>query len=100
MPQKVLESSIVGAIFKYLKPLPRSFWFKVHGGWFQRAGLPDIVGVFRGRFVAFEVKRPGNGPTALQTYTLEQLKAAGAVAGIVYSVEDAQVILRHHSLTK
>lgn len=100
MPQKVLESSIVGAIFKYLKPLPHSFWFKVHGGWFQRAGLPDIVGVLNGRFVALEVKRPGNGPTELQTYTIEKLQAAGAVAEVVYSVEDTKVVLRALTLKK
>ena len=45
-------------------------------------GYPDITGVIppTGRALWIEVKRPGNKPTKLQLYRLEQLKSAGALA--------------------
>jgi len=78
---------------KVLAPLPRSFFFKVHGGPYQIAGLPDIIGCYSGRFVAIEVKRPGNTPTKLQLAIMKKLADAGATVGVAYSVEEAQAII-------
>jgi Holliday junction resolvase len=56
-----------------------SFWIKLHGGMFQKVGLPDIVGCCKGRFVGIEVKVPGREGTltALQELTLKKIKKAG-----------------------
>lgn len=43
---------------------------KIHGGAFQRGGLPDILGCYRGRFFAFELKGKNGELTARQAKTL------------------------------
>ena len=52
-----------------------------------------IVACDDGRFVAFEVKRPGGKPTALQTITLGRIRASGGVAEMVTSAQQAQAVL-------
>lgn len=64
------------------------------------AGEPDIDCCYRGRAVKLEVKRPGGKPTKLQEATLGKWKAAGAIVGVVHSVEDVKELLRgdgHHA---
>ncbi len=82
------ESNIVKGILKYLKDLPGVAW-KQHGGAFS-AGLPDIFYIRRRQaggvdVFAFEVKRPGNKPTALQQQVIDDLRAAGVRAIVVNS---------------
>lgn len=66
---------------------------ETHGGMYGTAGIPDIVACDDGRFVAFEVKRPGGKPTALQTITLGRIRASGGVAEMVTSAQQAQAVL-------
>lgn len=87
-----LEKKIVNNTLTYLNSRG-GFWFKVHGGPFQLAGIPDIIGCYRGRFIAFEVKRPGKNPTQLQAYMLGRITRAGGVALVIRSVTDAQRVL-------
>jgi hypothetical protein len=47
-------------------------------------GIPDIIGVIRGRFVALELKVGHNKPDALQTYVLNRIKKAGGYAKAVW----------------
>jgi hypothetical protein len=52
-------------------------------------GVSDVLGVLPGgRFLAVEVKRPGNHPTGDQAVFLASVRAAGGVALVVYSVDD------------
>ena len=53
------------------------------------AGTPDIFVCHGGRFLAMEVKKPGQYPTAIQRHRIAQIQAAGGVATVVRSVEDA-----------
>lgn len=76
-----LEKSIVKNIKKMIeREYPDSFIFKTHGGPFQRAGIPDLIGCINGRFVAIEVKQPGKKATKLQEYTLGLIKKAGGIS--------------------
>jgi len=60
----------------------------------QLAGIPDIIGCYRGRFIAFEVKRDAKGkPTAMQAYMMEKITAAGGVATVIFTAEMAGTIL-------
>lgn len=57
-------------------------------------GSADLIGIVRtasgvGRFLALEVKRPGERPTAEQRKWLAVVNRAGGVAVVVRSVEDA-----------
>ena len=65
------------------------WWVKVHGGLFQEAGIPDIIGCWNGKFVAIELKTPQGEPSELQKYTLNKLDSVGAIVGIATSVSEA-----------
>ena len=65
------------------------WWAKIHGGVFQVAGIPDILGCWEGRFVAIELKVGKNEATLLQGTTLNKLIDCGARAGVAYDVERA-----------
>jgi len=54
------------------------------GGGFTKAGIPDLLICCNGRFIAVEVKGRGGRATELQTYTLNQINAAGGVGVVLY----------------
>lgn len=58
-------------------------------------GMPDLLGCYRGRALALEVKMPGQsyGITDKQQYTLDLWKLAGAEVGVVRLPEDVEKIL-------
>lgn len=71
----------------------RGAWcVKIAGGPFQR-GLPDLIGLHKGRFFAIEVKMPGGKPTALQLESLRTIKRAGGQVAIAHSVDEALEVL-------
>lgn len=55
---------------------------------FSERGAADIFGVYHGRFLAIEVKRPGNKPTIDQHCWLQEMKNLGAIAFWATSLED------------
>lgn len=78
--------------------------FKVHGSEFQPSGIPDISGVFQGYSVWCETKMPGNKPSMIQWKRIRDLRRAGALVIVSYSVADAVQMLEHiatgeHTLT-
>jgi len=83
------ESAIKDKIMKYLKGLPQCYALKIWGN-HTTIGQPDILACYAGRTLALEVKRPGEQPTEIQKSTLKKWADAGAVAGVVRSVEDVK----------
>lgn len=70
------------------------FIFKVHGGPTMMAGLPDLQGCYRGRYVALETKMPGaKGASPVQRLRINQIRRAGGVSFVVRSVNDAMRVL-------
>lgn len=57
------------------------------------AGIPDIIACIGGRFVAFEVKAPGNKLTKLQEITLQRIRDAKGQAFKVTSAAEVAAIL-------
>ena len=91
------ESQIVAAIMLELRR--RGFFvFKIHGGPYQAAGLPDIFAVKDGLLYAFEVKQPGGRVTKLQSKRLTELAEHGAKAAAVTSVAEVCSLLDGHLL--
>jgi penicillin-binding protein-related factor A (putative recombinase) len=88
-----LEATITKQIVRILRARPNLWFVKTHGGAMQSAGLPDIIGCYRGKFFAFEVKRPGNKATMLQDIVLQQIMKAGGIAQVVYSAREAVLAL-------
>jgi Holliday junction resolvase len=60
----------------------------------SRAGVPDLIVCARGRFIALEVKRPGEKPTKIQLVENRRIEAAGGEGYVVRSVDDALACLR------
>lgn len=89
----MLERDLVRRIKTYLSSLEGCFSWKEHGGMYGTAGIPDIICCYRGRFVAFEVKVPGNLPTPLQKSTLEKIRRAGGTAEVVRSLDEVKAVL-------
>lgn len=72
----------------------RGAWvFKVHGSEYQPAGIPDIIGVYRGQFIGVESKMPGNKPTDIQRFRMAQIDKAGGICVVAYTVDEALELL-------
>jgi len=85
------EKAIQADIVKHLRA-SGAWVFKVHGGPLQLKGVPDLVGCWNGVMFALEVKKPGERLTAIQAHIIEQIKAAGGVAGRVECVADVEAL--------
>ena len=62
-------------------------------------GIADIIGVSPdGRFIAIELKAPGNKPTQEQHEFLENIRRNGGIAFWADSVEDVVAGLKKHKV--
>lgn len=87
---KKKESGLQRRIRAALEKEVGGFWFKVHGGPFQVAGIPDLLGCVDGYYVSVEVKVPGSGKTSdIQDATIDKIKAAGGIALVATSPSEA-----------
>ena len=61
-----------------------------------RAGVPDIIGCYRGLFVAFECKAGRNKPTALQEREINAIRTAKGLAFVINedNVDNIQELLQ------
>lgn len=101
------ESALVRRIVTALtREFPGIWVEKIHGSAYQTAGLPDLFVVLGGRFAGLEVKcpRPGESEehareraTLRQRVQIERLRAAGAEAAVVVSVEEAVEVVKRLS---
>lgn len=57
-------------------------------------GGSDLIGIFKGRFTAIEVKQPGKKPTPEQQSFIDAVNKAGGIAGVVTSTEDLTELLK------
>jgi Holliday junction resolvase len=91
----MLESTIKAQIMAHLKLLERGAFWRIAGGKFGVSGLPDILGVYRGLPVAFEVKTPErkSATTESQERFIEKYNNAGGYAYVVTSLREVQLIL-------
>jgi Holliday junction resolvase len=68
-----------------------AFAFKIHGGPWMMAGLPDIIACVDGRFVALETKNPGEeaNTSKIQDHVHGLIRKAGGRVAVVTNVEQA-----------
>lgn len=69
--------------------------FKIHGGPFQEAGIPDLICCINGRFFGFEVKLDNKRSklSAIQEEVIWELLEAGGTACAVTSPDEALAIV-------
>ncbi len=87
-----LEITIVARIVTWLNNQPECRAVKNHGSVMGQPTV-DITACVRGRMVQLEVKRPGQRATPRQLATLGAWHRAGAVTGVVTSLDEAQALL-------
>jgi len=89
------EARITTQIIKALKKRG-GWWVKIHGSAFQSAGIPDIIGCYRGILVALEVKTPDTAKNVSerQRHVMSRIRQAGGVPRVVTSAKAALEVIR------
>lgn len=69
---------------------------KIHGGPFQSAGIPDLLGCVNGLFFGLEVKVPKRGKVSrIQEVVMAKIRNKGqGIAAVVTSPEEACDVVR------
>ncbi len=62
----------------------------IHGHPMQEGGVPDILCCFDGLFLGIEVKVPGQEPSKLQQYHLEEIAKANGYSFCAHSLEEVE----------
>jgi len=88
------EGALKNRITQWLKGHPDTWFIKVHGSAYGRAGCPDIIICHKGRFIGAELKAGRNKPTKLQIHEMEQIEQAGGLAGVVRSIDDLEELMQ------
>lgn len=74
---------------KRLKKIPNSWFMKVEAGAIH--GIPDIIGVVNGFFIAMELKKDkATKPDKLQQYTLDIIRSVAK--GISFKVDPSNML--------
>jgi hypothetical protein len=93
-PPKPLERSLQAAVLRKLKAWreqdPGLVFRKRHGSVMGTIGDPDIYGLYHGLHFEIELKTAGHEPTLLQRARLAGWGSAGALTGVVSSIEEFQ----------
>lgn len=87
------ERRIQTAILNYLNGLDGCKAINQPGGRLE-VGTPDIIGCYRGRFLALEVKQPGNKPRPIQAKRIREWKEAGGAVFVVHSLEETKALIQ------
>ena len=92
------EAKLTAAVMRLLDEIKKSgepiFYVKIAGGPRQKRGLPDLHITYCGWSVWLELKAPGEDATPLQSAMLHRIRAAGALATVVWSVSEVEKILK------
>ena len=84
-----LESKLQKDVNEYLKD---EGWF-FHPSDKYIKGIPDIIGVCNGKFVAIELKVKNRKPSTLQKITLNRIEKAGGKSYVARSLEEVKDII-------
>jgi hypothetical protein len=91
-----VESAIQTDIIGYLRGLAETYVLNYGGSAAGAKGTPDLLVCHRGRFVAFELKKPDGSykTTKPQEIRIRQIRAAGGVAEVVTAIADVAAVLK------
>ena len=93
------EVPIVNSILSFINSLPYGVAEKVQGT-ARSSGKSDINACINGRCIRIEVKTAdhGNKESKKQSINLRRWSAAGAVCGVVYSLEELKALLEKNNV--
>ena len=97
------EGVIKKQIMDWLRAQPRAYgWLiqvgKIPGRTNHSKGIADIIGVFRGRGLAIEVKAPKGKLTPEQATFLDMWTACGGISIVARSLEDVLSVLTEREI--
>lgn len=90
-PSNKSESKLQSEILKYLSRLEQSYFFKTIVC--NKAGVPDIVGVYKGKPIYIEVKSLKGVMSELQLLTREKLLKAKAIHIVARELDDVKALI-------
>lgn len=94
MKKLVPEVRIRAEIRRHLDSLwPDGYFFAYPGTALGQAGTPDFIGCYFGRFVAIEIKRPGERPKPHQSSVQSMIQRTGGCCCVAMSVEQVKEFL-------
>jgi len=73
-----------GTAKQNLPEIINGWYFKVWGGGFQKAGIPDLILNVKGFFMAVEVKAQHGRPSDLQIKNIDLIKKSGGYGMFLY----------------
>lgn len=108
---ELTEKQIEKMILQYLFLLPNCFAWKEDGqgvvvgtgsnkrmlkisGRYRVKGKSDILGIYNGKFIAIEVKKPGGRVSKDQENFIAAIKAVGGHGCVAYSLDDARKFIQ------
>lgn len=95
--KKQNENKVKESVQEFLDSLG-AYHFKVHGSVYMRAGIPDIICCYKGRFIGIETKDGDNKTSALQEAHGRKIKRCNGIFIVAYSAEDVRKEFRECGL--
>ena len=90
---RIKERDLQPDIIKYLESVG-AYVLKTHVSAYQKQGEPDITCCYKGRYIAFELKRDEKeNATKLQKYKMQCIRNAGGIALRVDSIKEVEEVL-------
>ena len=87
------ESLIQTEVMRWLNLQPFCKVFNNHGTANSGKGRPDISGIFRGRYIAIELKTEVGTASAVQVKMLSKLRRCGAAIAICHSLDEVKYFI-------
>lgn len=91
---KIKEADITRQIRQYLDMQGIFHWKQWQGPMSQPKGVSDIIGIYKGRFLAIEIKKPGGKLTPMQAVFILKVNASGGIGFMATSIDDVIERLR------
>ena len=85
--KEIPEKEVTKQIRRLLKSIGVFHWKQI-GALGLPKGISDILGIYEGRFLAIEVKRPGGRLSQYQKEFLKRVRDEGGIAIVARSVDD------------
>ncbi|HEC64329.1 MAG TPA: hypothetical protein ENI23_03450 [bacterium] len=89
-----LHSDLVQKSIKYLNSLPKSNFFPYSPGPYGRRAVSDIVGCYRSRFVAVEIKIGKDTLSSLQKRFIRKAQEADGFGRACWSIEEVRQFVK------
>lgn len=77
-PEKKVKKAVSNILDMY-----GAYYFAPMSGGFTKAGVPDLIACYRGKFIGIECKAGTNKPTELQKREIARIQKAGGSAIVV-----------------